>query len=359
MAPTSAVDGNSVFLYKCLQASQGHGRIDFHAVAAETGLTVGAANKRYQRLREKIERSAAFGTASSQNPEQTPRKPTTTKGNASLKRKADLVKDEELPKASTSIKKEPQDEPAEEEAVIENTVSKRQTRGRRLNYNTSGTFDVDSSRPGSVEDSEDDFKPDGAEIKQEEDEDDLELVSDGAKPASKRVKRNAGASTEASASPKSKSRNSGKKSTIRTPRKSLVVSEATAKCTMQSQNKPLPSIEYSPSATHTPEGDKRYAGLDGDIELKSLQPGTLITLPPKRQAPVWPIMSAGPSAGARSLSASSQDSAGKMLQRELDEADMIRPEDSISMVGRKDTPPSPNQSKFERIKGLLPLWKSG
>ncbi|EXJ78597.1 hypothetical protein A1O1_08998 [Capronia coronata CBS 617.96] len=380
MAPTT-IDENHVLLYKCLQST--NAKIDYSTLAALTGLTVGAATKRYARLKEKIETSIAASAGAVQSPKAAPKKSTTSKGTAARQRKAKAVSGQDMSAASIAGKDNESDVAVKDEADVEPTVPKRQTRGRKIDYNT--MFGDDVSAPGSGDDSEDDFALDDIRAKEEEHEDDLEMDSDAnVKRSAKRVKTSMQTPTKASAkdpaTPKAQRQSTGKKPTGAAARQATSVTEATAKCSIYSPDKPLPSIEKSPPpARASGSGNgigvgaglgprvgsaKRRAPLNDDFDLKSLQPGTFIPFPAKRQQPLSPIMSCAPStfvtAGSRGMSpsaASSQDSAGEMLQRELDEVDIIRPEDSVSMVGRgrdlESTPVSPGQNKFPLFRGLL------
>lgn len=319
-------------------------------MTADTGLTANAISKRLARLKEKIESSPAFGEASGQ----VRNHPTTGKSTVPIKRKANTVSKQEKRESLAPKSEGHADVSVKEEAAPEAEVPKRKTRGRQIDFNA--MFHDDPPAPRSIEDSEDDYMLDDAVAKEEGD--DVELNSgDDAKPAAKRRKKDTSSVAKAPANPTPMSRVDGKKTTITSPRKAAPVSTATAKCAIHSSQKLVPSIEKSPPLPPTPQtgNAKRFAPqTDGDIDLKSFQPGTFIALPPKRQQPVSPIMSTAPStlpesyvtAGARSMAlslASSQDSAGKLLQRDLDKPDTVRPEDSVSMVGREHTPPSPGK----------------
>ena len=333
---------------------------------------------RYKRLKDKIEEAMGSGgaAAAASNPPATPAK-ATKKAAGPRKRKASPIKDEE---DEDDIK------PSQLDGASEQGASRRQTRGKKLNFDLLATFTSDEDMGlDSFENGDTEYVARTATMKSDDDDDESFSESEGSiQPDVKRVKNNqpAGALCETARSlfpspsksvkhgsrpfPKTTAPEGGKElvSKLSAPFKSAI------EATMPTSQKPLPSIEFSPSPPTTctikscSKKQQSVADGDSDVETLRLAPGTVLSFPaklqiqPSRFVTPEPLISptqSSSSATFYSAQSSSHDSAGRMLKQNLREHASqleIRPEDSVSNIGtgtqdeETETPVTPNGKRF-------------
>ncbi|KIX08423.1 uncharacterized protein Z518_03079 [Rhinocladiella mackenziei CBS 650.93] len=335
MPPRTSVDENLVFLYKCFQHSSGNGKvryidqidvaanlpdnvqIDFPALTIATGLNVGAARKRFSRLKDKIESSTAFGASLGPGNTQVLNSKNVNKGNGLHKRKAEAMSDTNAPDLVKSGSN------GEEPVAV---VSKRQSRGRKLDLSVFD--DPEDSQHESLEDSDREYLISAA-VKSEVDDDADFESEEGVKSAVKRMKNVV--RDKDTPTPTEKMSKHAMKKTV--PPKPVMAPKSKAKSGLLPCDEPLSSIESSlplVPVSGVSSNNQNNAEAASDIDLGSLQPGTLISFPAKNLQQASASMSSA--LQERDTVVSSQSILTLSATSESTDQDGIHPEDSVFMA---------------------------
>jgi hypothetical protein len=334
-----------------------------------TGSTKGAAAIRYRRLKERIERETGAGGANTANGTGATQKSSAKgkKSSGSRKRKAPVEDEDD---------NEDEDKEAlpQVDGAADGAGTKRQTRGKKLDYDILASFTSDDDRSlMSLGEGDEDYVVSQAIITSEDEVDMFIGFQHDVKPNMKHRKKSQQSSlasqttstpatitkelSEAPVTPPSTVFKHGSKLTEayvapgkekEIPLTTPGATKGKVKSTMHYSQKPLPSIEYSPPLTPTRaiHAKKRQTDVeeDSDIDIKSLKPGTVLNFPAKSQPQINTVLQkpiidserlSSPITITSSLS-SSHDSAGRMLKQTLAdhvEPIKLRPEDSISNIG--------------------------
>jgi hypothetical protein len=293
----------------------------------------GAAAKRFSRLKKKIEAGSPLTTtAFTRSASSTPVTPKTTANGSAQERKLN-----ETPDSKNARVKVDKDETNDEM-----DIPKRKTRGKKLNYNLSALEDSENEEKKAAID--DDFSD--PEYNAEDDPEDADIDADlevtlnhNIKPAFKPGKKKAPLTYLRARTPTPASR----KNLV--PRKQLagkLQPQATvaAKPKMHPSNIPIPSIERSPtpileeSRAVLVSESASESGSDGDIDIKSLKPGTILTFGHTETEKANPsVVHRSTNSSASASVSPSPSSAATMLQMQLKQYTRdVCPETSVSMT---------------------------
>ncbi|EXJ75017.1 uncharacterized protein A1O5_01713 [Cladophialophora psammophila CBS 110553] len=367
MAPPFQADDTVLFLYHCLQNS--NGKIDWNAVAVATGSTRGAVEMRWRRLKKKIDGDTTPSqpaTPKSIQPSPAPNASQGKKKNGGIrKRKMDAVDDED----DVHDAGPPQ---VDGHVDVKTPSSRRRTRGKKLKYDIRFCLskDEDSTTITSAE-SDEDYVADAEAIKSEDDELYMLDSGDDLKPKAKRNRKSRPLPPKAHLAPTTtvagrlyignlpyatQAKTAGQKApppnnADELGQKSLPVAEVKTTCSMHPSDRPLPSIEHSPPNTPL-SGDFTFneqggADAGSGVSVESLKSEAFLTPSSEdpaqvsngtvdrmlcKQDPSCSVVSATPTLSAITIS-TTVDSAGRLLQQGLTDHVEIRPEDSISNIG--------------------------
>ncbi|KEF55521.1 uncharacterized protein A1O9_08271 [Exophiala aquamarina CBS 119918] len=362
MAPKST-DDNLAFLYKCLQATPAKARI----FAAATDLNVPAARMRFTRLKDKLEGGADLATTRASN---------ATPGQKAPRQVPAIARDPPMRKARCVTRNGNEGQMATKQIGSRplrrsQKLEKRQTRGKKLNYNLSDLQryeDDDSDGSDLTEstsfDSDGDFCVDEPGPRSQVDSG-LNFDSEReTKPASKRVKKQPPVEVTgingrqilnnrkhrmavAKGIPPSKHQLSANQVPI-IKRIPTSQKKGPVELILPLFDQPIPSIEASPPCSIASSYDQ--TGSESDSDITRLQPGTLLYFGSTGGAG---LLGSPPSKGKHAHATSSPpvpsivertsqisaspDSAGVVLQIEpknhvLD----VTPDDSVSMANKND-----------------------
>ena len=352
-----------------------------------TGSSKNAAQKRYKRLKDKIEGALNSGGAGTPTAAPATTQTSATRSNKKTtgprKRKQSEVKEEEE-ESNAGV---PQVDGADD------TSPRHQTRGKSLIYDLSASFFSDDdlsevSFERGIEKGDADYVFNPTTARSEDDNDPLFGSESSTRPNFKRLKKahpsdfvdrlNAPMREigETVVTPGPKPLKHGKPISRKTaaPANEKDLSSKTlfasrySKMNMPVSQQPLPSIEHSPPQTPIPVSSAKkqqsVTGTDSDIDIKSLRPGALLTFPSKRQSqlstsaiqkPLVELERFSTPITIASSESSSHDAAGKALKQNLAEhveQIELRPEDSISNAGvriQEDAMPTPVTQKGKHL----------
>ncbi|KIW98129.1 uncharacterized protein Z519_01713 [Cladophialophora bantiana CBS 173.52] len=365
MAPPFQADDTVLFLYHCLQNS--NGKIDCNAVAVAMGSTRGAVEMRWRRLKKKIDGDttpAQLAPPKSTRPSPAPNASQGKKNSRTRKRKMDADDEDDADDAGP-----PQ---VDGHVDVKPPSSRRRTRGRKLKYDIRACLskEEDSTTITSAG-SDEDYVADVEAIKSEDDE--LYMLDSGndLKPKAKRSRKSRPLPPKARLAPTTtvagrlqignlpyatQTKTAGQKvpppnNADELRQKSLPVAEVKGTSSMHPSDRPLPSIEHSPQDTPL-SGDftfNKQGGADAgsDVSVESLKSEAFHTPSPEdrvqvsngtvdrmlcKQNPSYSVVSATPTLSAISISTTA-DSTGRLLQQGLTDHVELRPQDSISNIG--------------------------